>query len=149
MQMYQFLQMLTLIVTLIFLLTGCATSTIETRRAEYMDVYNGLSQEFKQLVDSGMIKVGMPKEAVYIAWGAPAERLESEDFNGKIETWLYYGAWLKERRYWTFREISRDGVNYLERYLEREYDPQKYVRAELTFKNNILIKWRTLPKPVD
>ena len=133
---------------LLGLLVACSTSTIETRRTEKPAAYNALSPEEKQLVDQGQIKVGMSADAVYIAWGQPAEVLEAEDASGHITTWRYYGSWLQESRYWAYRETRRGGADlYLERYLVSDYQPRDYVRAEISFKEGKVLSWRTLPRP--
>ncbi|HEV8544276.1 MAG TPA: hypothetical protein VGR78_17950 [Verrucomicrobiae bacterium] len=134
---------------LILLIMGCATnSTIETRRQEKAAPYASLSPAEKVLVDAGQIKTGMSADAVYIAWGKPAEVLESEDQNGHITSWRYYGSWMQESRYWAYRETSRHGDDlYLERYLVSDYQPRDYVRAEIDFKEGKVVSWRTLPRP--
>ena len=133
----------------ILFLAGCATSTIETRRAERMTAYTQLAPAEKTLVDQGNIKIGMSSDAVYIAWGKPSEILESEDASGHVTTWRYYGTWMQEDRYWAYRETSRDGSPdlYLERYLISDYNPRDYVRAEINFQNGKVTSWRTLPRP--
>lgn len=132
-----------------FLLLGCASSSIETRRAEKVGGYEQLSPEEKRLVDEGQIKVGMSADGVYIAWGQPSETLESEDENGRVTTWRYYGTWMQETRYWAYRETRRDNSPdlYLERYLMSDYNPRDYVRAEINFKDGKVVSWRTLPRP--
>lgn len=127
---------------------GCATSTIETRRKERFSTYTALPPELRQLVDQGKIKIGMNTDAVYIAWGPPTEILESESGQGHTTTWVYHGQWMQESRYWTYREISRDGTTFLERYLESDYYPRNYIRAEIYFSNGAVTQWRTLPRPV-
>ena len=130
------------------LLAGCATSTIESRRAERISAYHNLAAEEKQLVDSGQIRMGMSSDAVYIAWGPPSEVLESEDASGHVTTWRYYGSWMQESRYWAYRETTRGGNDlYLERYLVSDYQPRDYVRAEINFKDGKVLSWRTLPRP--
>lgn len=128
---------------------GCATSTVESRRAERISAYHNLAPEDKQLVDQGQIRVGMSTDGVYIAWGPPSEVLESEDAaSGRIVTWRYYGSWMQESRYWAYRETRRghDDI-YLERYLVSDYQPRDYVRAEINFKGGQVHSWRTLPRP--
>jgi outer membrane protein assembly factor BamE (lipoprotein component of BamABCDE complex) len=128
---------------------GCASrSTIQTRRTERLGAYEALSPEDKALVDAGQIKTGMSADAVYIAWGPPAQVLESEDQNGHVTTWQYTGSWMQESRYWAYRETRRGGRDlFLERYLVSDYQPRDYVRAEINFKDGKVVSWRTLPRP--
>ena len=128
--------------------TGCATSTVESRKKERLPSYNALPPDQKQLVDQGQIKVGMSPDAVYIAWGPPSEILESENEQGHWTTWVYHGQVMEESRYWTYREVARDGTTFLERHLESDYFPRSYVRAEINFQNGIVKSWRTLPAPL-
>jgi len=127
----------------LFLLGGCATSSIDTRRKERAASYASLSPDLKQLVDQGQIKIGMTMDAVYIAWGRPAEELRSESEQGASITWLYHGSWLQETRYWSYRGGRRYGSAHLEHY----YDPRDYVSAEIIFVNGVVKSWRTLPQP--
>ena len=131
-------------------LAGCATSTIDSRKKERTAAYNALSPEEKELVDKGQVKVGMSQDAVYIAWGPPADILQSQAGpTGVQTTWLYYGTTMQETRYWTFREVPRQGHVFLERYLDRDYDPRDYVRAEIVFVDGKVASWRTLPRPAN
>ena len=110
-------------------------------------MYAALPPEQRQLVDQGQIKIGLSPDAVYIAWGAPTEIFESESDQGRVTTWIYHGQWLEESRFWTYREISQDGTTFLERRLESDYFPRSYIRAEITFANGAVARWRTLPRP--
>jgi hypothetical protein len=132
----------------VLVFAGCKSSTVETRKAERSAAYLALPADQRELVDKGQIKVGMSEDAVYMAWGNPAQVLTSEDQRGRVTTWLYQGTVLEENRYWTYREVSRDGRTYLERYLDRDYNPRDYISSEITFQNGAVIRWRTLPKPM-
>lgn len=131
------------------LLTGCATSTIESRRLERLAAYEGLSPDLKTLVDKGQIKVGMSQDAVYISWGPPSDVLQSETAEGALTTWQFHGAWMQETRFWTYREVNKDNTTFLERYLERDYNPRDYVKAEIIFMNGAVKQWKTLPRPLN
>jgi hypothetical protein len=121
------------------LLAGCATSTtVESRKRERAAAYAALSPEFKCLVDDGQIRKGMSEDAVFIAWGRPAQILQQEDQRGRIMTWLYEGGWMEDTRYWSYRH----------RYPEHDYQPRAYVRAEIVFIHGLVDSWRTLPRPV-
>jgi hypothetical protein len=121
------------------LLTGCATSTVESRKRERSAGFAALSPEFKQLVSNGQIRRGMSEDAVYIAWGKPAQVLQHEDQGGLAIIWVYLGGWMQETRYWyPYR-----------RFPETDYQPRTYVRAEITFVNGVVSTWQTLPQPLD
>jgi len=130
------------------LLAGCATTTIESRKKERVAAYSALTPEEKELVDKGQVKVGMSQDAVYIAWGPPSEILQSQSgSNGVQSIWLYYGTTMQETRYWTFRAVPSQDHLFVERYLDRDYDPRDYVRAEIVFVGGKVASWRTLPRP--
>ena len=56
------------------LLSGC--STVESRIADHPDIYHSLSPRQQQLVANGQIAPGMPRQAVYLAWGSPDQKVE-------------------------------------------------------------------------
>ena len=117
-------------------LSGCATSTLDSRKKERAGAYASLPAETKAAVDQGRIKIGMPMDAVYIAWGSPAQVLEHEGPAGAATVWLYEGGWMEEDRFWYGRHLAF------------AYQPRTYVRAEVVFANGIVKSWRTLPQPV-
>jgi hypothetical protein len=119
------------------LVTGCASSSIESRRRERASAYAALNPELKTLVDQGEVRRGMPQDAVYIAWGKPSQVLHQEDQRGLVTFWLYHGGWLEETRYWA--PYTRMPIT--------DYQPRTYVSAEVTFVNGLVDAWRMLPKP--
>ena len=121
------------------LLTGCATSTIASRKRERAAAYAALSPEFQTLAADGQIRRGMTEDAVYIAWGKPAQILHQEDAQGLATIWIYEGGWMEETRYW-YRNQS---------YPQTDYQPRTYVRAEIIFVSGTVDTWRTLPQPVN
>jgi hypothetical protein len=128
-------------------LMGCKTSTVESRIEERSAAYAGLPAEVRADVDAGRIRVGMNSDAVYMAWGQPAQILESETGQGHVTTWLYEGGWMQEQRYWAYRTVGTGRHACAERYLAREYYPRAYIRAEITFVDGAVNQWRTLPRP--
>src|SRR6185295_9362627 len=137
-----FVKFLGCVLCLGLLVTGCAStsSSIDGRKQERAPSYAALSPEFKSLVDSGQIRKGMNEDAVYIAWGKPAQILQQENQQGRATIWLYEGGWLEETRYWAGgRRFS---------HLEHDYQPREYVRAEIVFRDGKVESWRTLPQPV-
>jgi hypothetical protein len=130
-------------------LCGCSRSTIQTRSQERAATYGSLPSEVRELVDQGRIKSGMTRDAVYIAWGRPAQILTGEGPNGvTTETWLYQGTALQEYRYWGYRPYVRGNAIYPEASLRHDYFPRGYVSAEVIFENGVVHAWRTLPQPV-
>ncbi|MDB6123907.1 MAG: hypothetical protein JWQ71_2900 [Pedosphaera sp.] len=121
----------------ILLLAGCAsTQNVATRKQERLAAYQALPPELKVAVDQGQIKVGMPMDAVYIAWGAPSQTLQSANEGGEAVTWLYHGGYVQETRYWGRRNLHYD------------YDPRTYVRAQVVFMNGVVKSFQTFPEPV-
>ncbi len=135
-------------------LVGCSSPSatdpklIAKRRTERLAAYNALPDDHRAQVDSGQIKVGMNEDAVYIAWGAPAQVLRSGDASGERTTWLFHNSTTDEYLFWRYREVPRkDGTVFLERFLDRDYNYRDYVSAELVFSGGRLQIWRMLPKP--
>ena len=130
------------------LMAGCSTSTVESRKKERAAAYGALTVEEKELVDKGQIQTGMSQDVVYIAWGPPSQILQNQAGNSGVqEVWLYEGTTMEETRYWTFRQVPYRGHVYIERYLDRDYDPRGYVSAEIVFVGGKVESWRTLPRP--
>src|SRR5438874_13201584 len=69
------------------LLSGC--STVESRIADHPAIYHSLSPRQQKLVANGQIAPGMPREAVYLAWGPPNQIVEGAMRRQITETWLY------------------------------------------------------------
>lgn len=129
------------------LLSGCASSTVETRRQERLAAYTSLTPEQKAAVDQGRIRVGMSMDAVYIAWGKPSQILAGESSQGSTVTWLYYGTYLEEQRYWSYRSYYHGDRYYASPQPAYDYYPRGYVSAEVTFEGGLVKEWRSLPQP--
>ena len=141
-------QLLLLLLIPLVLLGGCRSSSIESRKQERSTAFAGLPPEVQADVDAGRIRVGMNMDAVYMAWGQPAQILEGETGQtGHVTTWLYEGGWMQEQRYWAYRSVGSGKNAHAERYLDREYYPRAYIRAEITFVEGAVTQWRTLPRP--
>src|SRR4051812_48813987 len=85
------------------LVTGCATSNVNSRKAERQLAYATLTPGQRALVDQGQIQIGMPMDAVYIAWGKPSQIIRGESPTGAATTWIYSGTTWQEQRYWNYR----------------------------------------------
>ena len=137
-----------LIASALVVLCGCATSTIEKRRAERAVAYEQLSPDEKSRVDGGDIQVGMSEDAVYIAWGKADQVLHSGDKGGRRTTWLYEGTTTDTHYRWiAFPATLPDGTRVLERHLSPRTQFRDYVAAELVFKEGKLEKWKTNRRP--
>ena len=133
---------------LLFLI-ACKTPTVESRKQERLAAYNAFPDDQKQMVDKAQIKIGMNEDAVYIAWGQPSQILQSETAeSGHTTIWIYHGTTMEETRFWTYREVARDGTTFLERYVDRDYFPREFINAEIFFQNGKVIRWQTLPRPL-
>lgn len=137
----------TLLAVALSLLAGCATDSIERRGKERAAAYAALSPDDQRLVNAGLVRVGMSEDAVYIAMGRPTQVVRAGDAGGESTTWLYYGGYMQATRYWAYRETGRGDELFLERYLVTDYQPQTYLRAEITFVQGRVARWRTLPQP--
>jgi hypothetical protein len=119
------------------LLSGCASSSIESRQRERATAFASLPADQQTLVRDGQIRRGMSADAVYIAWGKPAQILQREDARGLVTVWLYHGGWMEDTRYWPYGS----------RVPAHDYQPRTYVSAEITFVNGVVEAWRTLAQP--
>lgn len=64
-------------------------STPQSRIAAYPEYFTKLSQQHKTLVQQNRVTEGMSKDAVYLAWGSPAEVKKSSHKGRLRETWTY------------------------------------------------------------
>jgi outer membrane protein assembly factor BamE (lipoprotein component of BamABCDE complex) len=129
------------------LLSGCVTSTVESRKKERYAAYSELTAEQRAAVDTGQIQVGMPRDAVYIAWGKPHQVLASESAEGKQEVWLYLGSSLYSYTYWGYQPYYGPYRYHYGPYLYYNYLPVTYAKAEVIFEKDVVKQWRTLPQP--
>ena len=129
------------------LVSGCTTSTVESRKQERYGAYSSLAPEQRTLVDGGKIKVGVTEDAVYIALGKPVEVLQQETQAGASTVWLYGGTRLREHRYWAYRSWGHRSRYYSEPYMAFDYSSEPYVRLEVVFEKGLVREWRTLPVP--
>lgn len=132
---------------------GCVSAPtdprqVARRRNERAAAYAALTPEQQALVDQGQLRAGMGEDAVYIAWGRPAQVLRSGDASGETVTWLYEGTTTDDYLSWNYREVVRkDGSAYLDRFLDRDINVRSYISAELIFREGRLTHWKMLPKP--
>ncbi|HVD96036.1 MAG TPA: hypothetical protein VNE84_07870 [Candidatus Limnocylindria bacterium] len=86
----------------VLVLTSC--STPQTRISDHPDLYQTLSHRDQALVGQGQVRIGMPRTAVWLAWGSPDRKIVGNMGGGPTETWIYsyyatypyyppYGPW--------------------------------------------------------
>jgi hypothetical protein len=68
-------------------LTGC--STVESRISDHPEVFQSISPSDQALVSQGQIRVGMPRDAVWLAWGSPEQKTLGAMRGQSTETWIY------------------------------------------------------------
>ncbi len=133
---------------------GCVSNPtdpkqIAKRRAERPLAYAALPPAQRELVDRGQIQVGMNEDAVYLAWGQPAQVLRRGDTSGEQTTWLYTSSTTDEFVNWNYVEVrGHDGSRYLDRIVTRDYAFRDYVSARLVFQEGVVKEWEMLPAPL-
>ena len=66
---------------------GCATP--EKRIADHPDLYHSLSTRQQELVAQGQITAGMSRDAVWLAWGSPEQKVNGYARGRATESWVY------------------------------------------------------------
>jgi|SRR5579863_5600742 len=117
------------------LLAGCATSTVESRKQARYDAYSALPVETRSLVDQGKVTIGMPEDAVFIAWGKADQVSEGETETGRTTTWTYYGTALQDMQTFGWRRVYTTTSTVT------------YTRARVVFANGKVKEWNTYAAP--
>lgn len=73
------------------LLSSCANSTPQGRIERNPQLFSALSGKDRDLVSRGVIREGMTRDAVFLAWGAPDETSVGRKSGREIEQWTYLG----------------------------------------------------------
>ncbi len=71
-------------------LSGCETPN--SRISENPNLFNSLPPREQELVSQGRIGPGMSRNAVYLAWGSPEQRLPGFTRGRTTETWVYFST---------------------------------------------------------
>ena len=74
------------------LAVSCAPQTPAYRISMRPAAFEGLSEKNKELVRNGEIAKGMGKDAVLLAWGSPAGRVDGLKNGKTMERWDYRGT---------------------------------------------------------
>jgi len=133
-------------------LAGCATpqQKLEKRKQEKYAAYAALSATQRAEVDHGQIAVGMPMDAVYIAWGKPSQVVSSGSEAGTFVIWVYLGVYLQSYYVsgWNYGAYCNGPYAYYGGpYIN--YYPVNYPKSEVTFEQGIVRSWKTLPGPLN
>lgn len=75
------------LVGLLLVFAGC--STVESRIQRNPAAFASLSPADQALVRQGSVRAGMPKAAVYIAWGSPDQTRRGFRSGRPYEAWVY------------------------------------------------------------
>jgi hypothetical protein len=75
------------LLSFLILVGGC--STVETRIQQNPGVYASLSPADRELVRNGNIREGLPRSAVFIAWGRPDHIRHGVRQGVPFEAWIY------------------------------------------------------------
>jgi hypothetical protein len=67
--------------------SGCATP--EKRISQNPDLFHSLPPRQQQLVAQGQIAPGMSRNAVWLAWGGPEQKVNGFARGNTTETWVY------------------------------------------------------------
>ena len=134
------------------LAVGCSTEgTIASRRQQRASAYSALSAEDRAAVDQGQVRAGMSEDAVFIAWGPPAQVLRAGNSGGEeLVRWLYENVVTDSYHYWnSYPSSKRSGRYWSDRTAETAYDFRNYVSAEVIFRGGKVDSWQTLPRPAE
>lgn len=72
-------------------LPGCETLNPAQRRInKNPEIFAGLSEKEKTLVEEGRVQEGMSRDAVYLAWGRPGRVMSGSRRGQDREKWAYF-----------------------------------------------------------
>ena len=119
------------------ILSGCGTTGY--RISQHPEMYQSLSPTDQALVSQGQIRTGMTMDAVWLAWGAPEQKIPGNMRGHPTETWV-------NLRYNT--PPSYGGPYYYGPF-DWSYIPPKfpYPSKGVTFSNGRVVFFRHLPSP--
>ena len=128
---------------------GCQSSGVAQRRAQRPEAYHSLDAATQRLVNKGKIQNGMDTNAVFIAWGPPADAfVVNLPGGGQRLIWNYEGNWV----YVFWRRTPPSGYmadrgTYETTRNERWRKPITYVAKSVTFSDGKVIEWKKYDPP--
>ena len=141
MPLRRLIHILGLLPLLLFGVSCATTATIEGRIERYPEKYAHLPSSHKPLVREGKIKEGMSKDAVYIAWGTPADVRFGGQGGREFEAWRFaghYPVWSDPFTFGYARYGSGCGRYY-------DFGPSvtyvPYTRAKVEFLDGKVSRW--------
>jgi hypothetical protein len=122
-----------------FGMTAC--STVSSRIRENPQAFYGLHPDDRTRVERGMIREGMPKEAVYIAWGNP-DSVRKGAYKGRShETWIYYGTSSYPVDRYSYYPHRHGRYHYYAPIYDPIYVPYRYYLKSATFVDGRVVAW--------
>jgi len=135
-----------LFLTAIGMLGVSCASTVESRIEKHPQKYTSQSESHKNLIRQGQIKEGMNKDAVYLAWGAPASVRQGSSNGSEFESWAYLGHYpvytdqiVYRRGHYDDRHGQHRHYAYMDVVPTVNYRP--YNKAEVEFSGGRVKKW--------
>lgn len=89
------------------LLIGCADS-VAARIAQRQELFDAYPAEVQARIARGQIRLGDDRDAVWMVYGDPAERLTRTDAAGLSEVWIYKILGFSDRLYPAVRPVYHD-----------------------------------------
>lgn len=80
------------ILPILAMAVSCAPSTPQKRIEKNIAMYTSQPAKHQELVKRGELARGMSKEAVFLAWGNPAQRFQIMQNKELAERWDYTGS---------------------------------------------------------
>jgi hypothetical protein len=77
--------------SLAVMLSGCVSNTPRSRIESNPQMLQALTAKDRELVSQGLIREGLSKDGVYLAWGAPDSISVGRKAGREIEEWTYLG----------------------------------------------------------
>ncbi len=77
--------------TAALLLSQCVSSSPQSRIERNPQLFSQLTAKDRQLVTSGVIREGMTRNAVFLAWGSPNRVSVGSNRGKELESWTYVG----------------------------------------------------------